>query len=79
MGLEVLEHLPLDEHEARTAVTHLDAAASVCLCVPGAYHVEHERTCVVLQVFFACLSRALDAIPVHFLLGVDAACYVLVC
>ena len=56
---------------------HLDAASLVC----DAFtldSVEHERPGVVRKAFLACGRSALHALPVHLLLGVDAADDVLV-
>ena len=57
---------------------HLDAAALVGVRVPAAHHVEHEGSGMVLESLLATLCSALHAVPVHLLLGVDAAHDVLV-
>ena len=75
---QVEEHLALDEHEASAAVAHLDEAFFVRLLVTAANHVEHERASVIVQVVLALTCCLLDALPVHFLLGVDATSDVLV-
>ena len=78
MRHQVEEHLALDKHEACAAMTHLDEAILVCFLVAVADHVEHERASMVLQIVLTGPCCLLDAIPVHFLLGVDATCDVLV-
>ena len=75
---QVLEHSPLDKHEASAAVTHLDAAALVCLGVSFAYHIKHKGSGVVPQPLLACGRSALHTVPVHLFLGVDTADDILV-
>ena len=78
MGFEVVEHPPLDEHEACSPVPHLDAPGLVGLGVACTDHIEHERPAVVLKVRLACERSALHAVPVDLLLRVDTTGYVLI-
>ena len=64
----MVEHPPLDEHEAGAAVADLNAPALVALGIIVTAQVEHEGSGVVVQVLFAIPRSVLNAFPVDFLL-----------
>ena len=69
---EMLEYPPLDKHEARTRMPHLDHA--ILSGFGGvARHVEHEGSAVSLKVRLARRRCGVDLIPIDFLLRVDTA------
>ena len=79
MVLQNLKDTTLDEHESRTTMAHFDDTILVSLSNDlSSIKVHHICTSKVLQVFLPIFRRLIDAVPVHFLLGVDATDDILV-